>query len=103
MTFHASTLNVFEADILTQVPHHVQMAFLIKNTLNNRGISQKEFARQVGITEKHMSQILTGNADPSATLLDTFAWKLGLQWVIAARELPGHKMDFGPIRDRSHG
>lgn len=103
MTFYVSNLKVFGADILTNVPHRAQMAYVIKNTLMHRSISQKDFARMVGSSEKHVSQVLTGAVDGSAELLDAFARTLGLEWVIAAREIRPHPEEFGHRRDRWHG
>ena len=51
----------------------------VKKLLDARGISQRELADEVGITEVTMSRYITAERVPSATLIPSFA--KGCSWM----------------------
>ena len=53
---------------------------LILAALEEDGLTQAEFARRLGRTQKHVSQVLTGKAGTHE--LDYWAWVLGRQFVV---------------------
>lgn len=59
------------------------MGRMIGAALTEDGMSQAEFARRVGISEKHLSQVVTGKVVASHAQLDYLAFALGRQWTVA--------------------
>lgn len=55
----------------------MQMAQLLAVELEDAGISQAELARRVGVSAKHMNQVLNGQAGAQQGQLDYWAWILG--------------------------
>jgi transcriptional regulator with XRE-family HTH domain len=51
-----------------EIDHWETQRAAVRTALKDRAISQAEFAYRLGITEKHMSQILTGRAAGSIQL-----------------------------------
>jgi predicted transcriptional regulator len=62
-----------------------QQRVLIRDILSARGLSQATFAKMIGRTEKHVSQVLTGKAGTAE--LDYWAFVLGYRFVIDMEEL----------------
>jgi transcriptional regulator with XRE-family HTH domain len=58
------------------------MARMIREALEKDGISQAEFARRVGCTQKHVSKVLTHQAHASQTTLDYWAFVLGRRFSV---------------------
>jgi transcriptional regulator with XRE-family HTH domain len=59
-----------------------EMARLLGEHLVSIGMSQAEFARRVGVSPKHLNQVLTGKATARMGALDYWAFVLGMQWTI---------------------
>jgi transcriptional regulator with XRE-family HTH domain len=59
------------------------MAALISGELQRQGMTQAEFARRVGVTEKHVSRVLTGKNGAAMATLDYWAFVLGCRFVVA--------------------
>ena len=59
-----------------------KMAALIAEALAEDGLTQAEFARRVGVSEKHMSQVLTGKTVGRNAALDYWAFALGRRFVV---------------------
>jgi transcriptional regulator with XRE-family HTH domain len=57
-----------------------EMGALIGNALTEDGISQAEFCRQVGVSEKHLSNVINGKATASPVQLEMWAFALGRRW-----------------------
>jgi transcriptional regulator with XRE-family HTH domain len=65
------------------------MARLIAEAIEADGLTQAEFARRVGASQKHVSQVLTGKAHAYQATLDYWAFVLGRRWsvdLVAAAE-----------------
>lgn len=56
------------------------MVACIKAELDRQGLTQAEFAKMIGRTEKHVSQVMTGKA--GTVELDYWAFVLGKKFVI---------------------
>jgi len=61
-------------------PTQEAMAALISEALAKDGVTQAELARQSGVSEKHVSTVLSGQAGAQIGLLDYWAWLLGLRF-----------------------
>ena len=48
--------------------------------LDERGISQNELARRVGISSGYLSQLMSGNAHPSPQVRESLQRELGLDF-----------------------
>lgn len=59
-----------------------RMAQLIAEALEEDGVTQAEFARRVGVTQKHVSKVLTGQQFASMETLDYWAFVLGRRWSV---------------------
>lgn len=46
------------------------------------GWTQADLAREMGLTTKHVNQIMTGKATGSPRLLDLIAWGMGCRWQV---------------------
>lgn len=44
--------------------------------------TQADLAREMGLTAKHINQIMTGKATGSPRLLDLIAWGMGCRWQV---------------------
>jgi transcriptional regulator with XRE-family HTH domain len=64
------------------------MAELIRETLAAEGITQAAFCRRVGVSAKHLNQVLSGNADARPATLDYWAFALGMRFVVALEPRP---------------
>lgn len=66
----------------------VRMAKLIGAALEESGVKQSEFCRCVGVSQKHLSQVLIGRATAHPATLDYWAFMLGLRFevTLVARE-----------------
>jgi transcriptional regulator with XRE-family HTH domain len=53
------------------------MAQLIDRALVEEGLTQAQFCRLVGVSQKHLSQVLLGKAPASMPTLDYWAFHLG--------------------------
>lgn len=58
------------------------MARMLAEVIEREGLSQAEFARRVGASQKHVSQVLTGKAHAYQATLDYWAFVLGCEWRI---------------------
>lgn len=65
-----------------------QTATAIAARLVELGWSQADLARELGLTQKHVSQIMTGKATGSPRLLDLIAWGLGCRWRVELLAAP---------------
>lgn len=65
-----------------------QIAAAIAAHLAASGMSQADLAREMGVSPKHVNQILTGKATGSPGLLDFAAFALGCEWHVELREVP---------------
>jgi len=61
-------------------PTQKAMAVLVSEALTKAGVTQAELARQSGVSEKHVSLVLTGQAGAQVGLLDYWAWLLDLRF-----------------------
>jgi len=61
-------------------PTQEAMAALISEALAKDGVTQAELARQSGVSEKHVSLVLSGQAGAQIGMLDYWAWLLGLRF-----------------------
>lgn len=61
--------------------HH--MAYLIGRALAEDGVSQAEFSRKVGVSTKHLNQVLLGKATARPAALDYWAFVLGRRFDVA--------------------
>lgn len=59
------------------------MARLIGLALENDGISQAAFCRTVGVSPKHLSQVLNGKATARSAALDYWAFVLGRHFEVS--------------------
>jgi gp16 family phage-associated protein len=60
----------------------MHMAQLLREALDQQGISQAELARQAGLSLKHVNQVLNGAAGAQQGQLDYWAWLLGLRFEV---------------------
>jgi transcriptional regulator with XRE-family HTH domain len=58
------------------------MAVMVRAAIAADGLTQAEFARRVGVTEKHVSRFMTGASFVSMETLDYWAFVLGRHWTI---------------------
>lgn len=64
------------------------MAQLIDQELADRGMSQAEFCRQVGISPKHLCGVLSGKVSARPAALDYWAFVLGKRFVVTLEDQP---------------
>lgn len=62
---------------------------LLADELRAAGVSQAEAARRLGVTAKHMSQMLTGRAPLSLVWADRIAAACGRDLLVASRPASG--------------
>lgn len=62
-----------------------QQRDLIRAAIDDLGLTQAEFARRIGRTEKHVSQVLNGKAGTAE--FDYWALVLGFRFVVEARDV----------------
>ena len=76
----------------------------VKKLLDARGISQRELAEEVGITEVTMSRYITAERVPSATLIPSFAKALHVtcDYLIGVSDVP-YGMPKGIVLDVNNG
>lgn len=55
----------------------------VRRALRKDGLSQAEFARRVGMSEKHVSLVLQGKAGATLETLDDWAEALGRRWFVS--------------------
>lgn len=60
----------------------LSMGALIGKALDEEGVSQAEFCRRVGVSTKHLNQVITGGAVARAVELDYWAFALGREWSV---------------------
>ena len=58
------------------------MASLIADRLDAIGKTQADFCREVGVSPKHMSLVLSGQAAARPASLDYWAWVLGMHFTV---------------------
>ena len=59
-----------------------EMAEHLSGHLQLIDMTQAEFARKVGMSEKHVSKVLTGKASAPIATLDYWAFALGMRWSV---------------------
>ena len=59
-----------------------RMGALIGEALDEDRITQAEFARAVGVSPKHLNQVITGKAIASAGQLEYWAYALERSWTV---------------------
>ena len=64
----------------------LQFANVINDRLVELGWSQADLAREMGVTPKHINQMLTGKATGSPGMLDYAAFVLDFEWSITMKE-----------------
>lgn len=60
-----------------------EMAWQLRLAIHRAKITQRELAERTGLTQKHISQLVTNQADGSFAVWDDLAQALGLRWRIA--------------------
>ncbi len=65
------------------------MARLIAETLEADGITQAEFSRRVGVSPKHVNQVLNGHSAARPAALDYWAFALGRRFVVTIEAVDG--------------
>lgn len=63
-----------------------QFATIIAAKLIERGMTQADLAREMGVSAKHINQMLTGKATGSPGMLDYAAHTLGFRWAVTAND-----------------
>lgn len=58
------------------------MARQLRERLEAIDMSQAEFGRKAGVSEKHVSQVLSGKATAPLATLDYWAFVLGMRWSV---------------------
>lgn len=58
------------------------MAQAIEAELAERGMTQAAFCRLIGVTPKHLNQVLRGKANARLGQFDRWAAALGLKWTV---------------------
>lgn len=58
------------------------MADLIADAIDTDGLSQAEFCRRVGVSQKHVSLVLSGQAHAALPTLDYWAFCLGRHFTV---------------------
>lgn len=59
------------------------MAAMIAQALEEDGLTQAAFARMVGVSQKHVSTVLTGKATAKVASLDYWAFALNRRFVVS--------------------
>ena len=62
-----------------------ELRAVVKETLWQRGVSQRDLARLVGVTEGGISRFLSGEREASFAMIDKLMDALGLEIVIRPR------------------
>lgn len=62
------------------------MIDVLREAMLAQGMTQRDLADQLGISQKHMSRVFNGWADPSFKLLDRMLSTLGLDLQVVPRE-----------------
>lgn len=47
----------------------------LKRRIEKRGVTQKEYAAQIGISEQYLSDVLSGSRAPGKKLLEAIGWE----------------------------
>lgn len=68
---------------MTEPSTNAAMGALIGEALDDDGVTQAEFARRLGVSTKHVCQVILGKATASPAQLDYWAWALGRRWTVA--------------------
>lgn len=63
------------------------MAMLIKKMLDERGCTQREFARRHGLSAGNFSAVVNGNVTSSIRALEAYAALLGYRFVVTFEPL----------------
>lgn len=59
-----------------------KMAELIRDHLAKINRTQSDFCREVGVSQKHLSLVLAGQAAARPAALDYWAWVLGMRFSV---------------------
>lgn len=60
----------------------VRMGLLLSERLEELNMTQAEFARRAGVSQKHVSQVLNGVTTAQAATLDYWAYILDCRWEV---------------------
>ncbi len=63
------------------------MAALIADVMASQGMTQAEFARRVGVSTKHLNQVLNGKAVARTQALDYWVFVLGYRFEVTLEKL----------------
>lgn len=58
------------------------MVAMIRDALTEQGLSQAEFSRRVGVSQKHLCKVLNGSSETRLATLDYWAFVLGFRFLI---------------------
>lgn len=58
-----------------------EQRYVVRTAIKDLGLTQKQVAADVGITEKHLSQMLLGRSDGKLAVWVALAQRLGLRWM----------------------
>lgn len=64
-----------------------RMGVLIGRVLQRDGVSQADFARLVGVSQKHLSRVVTGQCAANPATLDRWAAILGCSFTVGLDQL----------------
>lgn len=59
-----------------------QLGDLLKQAMDEAGMTQAQLCREMGITQKHLSRLLSGQADGSLGMWEYAAFVLGKEWKV---------------------
>ncbi|GAA1881750.1 helix-turn-helix domain-containing protein [Williamsia serinedens] len=62
---------------LSRGPLRDELAARVKNGLKNQQETQRDLARRMGVSEKHISQVLTGRAGATVEMWDRMLTEVG--------------------------
>jgi transcriptional regulator with XRE-family HTH domain len=68
---------------------HAVLVFHIREALTDQGLSQAEFARRVGVSQKHLCKVLGGSSNAQLATLDYWAFVLGFRFMVGRAPLQG--------------
>jgi transcriptional regulator with XRE-family HTH domain len=68
-------------------PTELAMAEQFRVALKTSGVSQAVFARRVGVSTKHLNQVILGKATARMAALDYWAFVLGFRWSVTMAPL----------------
>ncbi len=70
---------------MSSVSAETRVVYLIRWAMRNQAVTQRELAGLAGISEKHMSQLMTGKVRMSLELAEVLLANLGFRLIIDLR------------------